>query len=86
MMEVPGYHFLYFAFLGITHILTSALIAIAYGLLTTVFPWFLMFPSEGMGWMRRDAPGNALLARASLFNHAFFGFGLAVWIALFRLA
>jgi hypothetical protein len=74
----------YFLFLGITHLPTSALIAIAYGLATTVFPWFLMFPSEGMGWLGRDAPGNAHLARASLFNHAFFGFGLALWTALLR--
>jgi hypothetical protein len=77
---------IYFALLGMTHIPSNALLASAYGLLTTVFPWFLMFPSEGMGWMGRDAPANAHLARASLFNHAFFGIGLAVWIALFRLA
>lgn len=74
----------YFGFLGITHILSTALIAIAYGLATTVFPWFLMFPSEGMGWLGRNAPDNAHLDRASLFNHAFFGFGLALWIALLR--
>jgi hypothetical protein len=43
-----------------------------------------MFPSEGMGPMGRDAPGNAHLARASLFNHAFFGLGLALWIFVFK--
>jgi len=76
---------IYFAILGITHIQTNALIAVVYGLVTTVFPWFLMFPSEGMGWMGKDAPGNAHLAWASLFNHAFYGIGLALWIAVFRL-
>ncbi len=74
----------YFAFLQITQIHATVLLTIAYGLVTTVFPWFLMFPSEGMGWMGRGAPGNAHLTRASLFNHAFFGLGLALWIALLK--
>jgi len=75
---------IYFAFLSITQLPSSALMAIAYGLATTVSPWFLMFPSEGMGWLGRDAPGKAHLARASLFNHAFFGIGLALWIAVLK--
>jgi hypothetical protein len=75
---------IYFVFLQITGIHATALLTIAYGLVTTIFPWFLMFPSEGMGWLGRDAPGNAHLARASLFNHAFFGLGLAVWMALLK--
>jgi len=41
---------IYFAILGITPIQTNALLAVAYGLVSMVFPWFLMFPSEGMGW------------------------------------
>jgi len=62
----------------------TALSAILYGTATTVFPWFLMFPSQGMGWLGRDAPGNAHLARVSLFNHIVFGLGLALWMAVLR--
>ena len=49
-----------------------------------VFPWFLMFPSQGMGWLGRDAPGDAHLARVSLFNHIIFGLGMALWMAVMR--
>ena len=55
--------------------------AILFGTATTVFPWFLMFPSQGMG---RGAPGDAHLARISLFNHIIFGLGLALWMAVMR--
>jgi|SRR5262245_1947612 len=48
------------------------------------FPWFLMFPSQGMGWLGWDAPGDAHLARASLFNHITFGLGIALWMAVIR--
>ena len=60
----------------------TALSAILYGTATTVFPWFLMFPSQGMGWLGRDAPGDAHLVRASLFNHVIFGLGIALWMAV----
>ncbi len=75
---------IYFTFLQIIHIQTTPLLAVVYGLATTVFPWFLMFPSEGMGWLGRTAPGKAHLAWASLFNHAFFGLDLALWIAILK--
>ena len=39
---------------------TDALSAILYGTATTVFPWFLMFPSQGLGWLGRDVPGDAI--------------------------
>ena len=62
----------------------TALSAILYGTATTVFPWFLMFPSQGMGWLGRDAPADAHLARVSLFNHIIFGLGIALWVAVMR--
>jgi hypothetical protein len=33
----------------VAHATPTALSAILYGTATTVFPWFLMFPSQGMG-------------------------------------
>jgi len=70
----------YLGLLVAAHATPTALTAILYGTATTVFPWFLMFPSQGMGWLGRDAPGDAHLARISLFNHIMFGLGLALWM------
>ena len=74
----------YFGLLVVTQARPTALSAILYGTATTVLPWFVMFPSQGMGWLGRDAPGDAHLARISLFNHIVFGLGIALWTAVIR--
>ena len=74
----------YLGLLVVAHATPTALNAILYGAATTVFPWFLMFPSQGMGWLGWNAPGDAHLARASLFNHIIFGLGIALWVAVMR--
>ena len=74
----------YLGLLVVTHARPTALSAILYGTATTVLPWFLMFPSQGMGWLGWDAPDDAHLARASLFNHIIFGLGIALWMAVIR--
>src|SRR5215510_2138928 len=74
----------YLGLLAVAHQTPTALSAILYGTATTVFPWFLMFPSQGMGWLGRDAPGDGHLARVSLFNHIIFGLGIALWMAVMR--
>ena len=74
----------YLGLLVVAHATPTALSAILYGTATTVFPWFLMFPSQGMGWLGQDAPGDAHLARVSLFNHIIFGLGIALWMAVMR--
>ena len=68
----------------VAHATPTALSAILYGTATTVFPWFLMFPSQGMGSLGRDAPAGAHLARVSLFNHIIFGAGIALWMAVMK--
>ena len=75
---------MYLGLLLVTHATPTALSAILYGTATTALPWFLMFPSQGMGWLGRDAPGDAHLARVSLFNHIIFGLGIALWMAVLR--
>ena len=75
---------LYLGLLVVAHARPTALNSILYGTATTVLPWFLMFPSQGMGWLGRDAPGDAHLARVSLFNHIIFGLGIALWMAVIR--
>jgi len=74
----------YLGLLVVAHATPTAVSATLYGTATTVFPWFLMFPSQGMGWLGRDAPGDAHLARVSLFNHIIFGLSMALWIAVMR--
>jgi DUF2938 family protein len=74
----------YLGLLVVAHAPPRALSAILYGVATTVFPWFLMFPSQGMGCLGLDAPGDAHLVRVSLFNHIIFGLGIALWVAVMR--
>ena len=74
----------YLGLLVVAHTRATALSAILYGTATTVLPWFLMFPSQGMGWLGRDAPVDAHLASVSLFNHIIFGLGIALWVAVMR--
>ena len=74
----------YLGLLVVAHATPTALSAILYGTATTVLPWFLMFPSQGMGWLGQNAPGDAHLARVSLFNHIIFGLGIALWVAVLR--
>src|SRR5215471_18272681 len=74
----------YLGLLAVAHATPTTRSAILYGTATTVFPWFLMFPSQGMGWLGRDAPGDGHLARVSLFNHIMFGLGIALWMAVIR--
>ena len=75
---------MYLGLLLVTHATPTALSAILYGTATTALPWFLMFPSQGMGWLGWDAPADAHLARASLFNHIIFGLAIVLWMAVMR--
>jgi hypothetical protein len=79
-----GLTLVYLGLLVAAHARPTAFNAILYGTATTVLPWFLMFPSQGMGWLGRHAPGDAHLACASLFNHIIFGLGITLWIAVMR--
>jgi hypothetical protein len=58
----------------------ALLVALGYGFITTVFPWFLVFPALGFGLFGRKGPPELRLFRASLLNHLCYGFGLW-WIA-----
>jgi len=75
---------IYLGLLVVTHATPTVLSAILYGTATTVLPWFLMFPLQGMGWLGWNASADAHLARASLFNHIIFGLAIALWMAMMR--
>jgi hypothetical protein len=50
--------------------------AVAFGLLTSVFPWLMMFPAMGYGFFGMRGPAGTHLFVSSLISHAFFGLGL----------
>jgi hypothetical protein len=54
----------------------AALPAIAYGIVTIVFPFFLMQPSLGLGIAGSRTPAPAKARLKSLATHAVFGAGL----------
>ena len=59
---------------------SSFFVAVGYGLATSVFPWFLLFPALGFGLFGREGPPELRLFTSSLLNHLFYGLGLW-WIA-----
>ena len=63
----------------------NVLAAIAYGLVTCVFSWFLLFPSFGFGVFGKDGPREFRALRTSTVTHLSFGVGLAAWFQLARL-
>jgi uncharacterized membrane protein YagU involved in acid resistance len=69
----------YFVGLALLRLTPTYLTGLVYGLITTVFPWFVMFPALGAGPMGARA---AHMPRTALFNHTWYGIGLAVWTAL----
>ncbi len=54
----------------------SILAALGFGLLTCVFPWFLLFPAIGFGWLGLGGPPELRLFTSSLVNHLSYGLGL----------
>jgi hypothetical protein len=52
------------------------LVAVGYGVATTVFPWFLVYPALGFGVFGRTGPPELKPFTSSLVNHVFYGFGL----------
>jgi hypothetical protein len=56
------------------------LVALGYGFATSIFPWFLVFPSLGFGLFGQKGPPELMLFRSSLVNHLSYGFGLW-WVA-----
>jgi hypothetical protein len=52
------------------------LVAIGYGLATSIFPWFLLFPAFGYGLLGLKGPTELRLLTSSFLNHLAYGFGL----------
>jgi len=78
--------------LGVVYVLLAGLVLLSpknfvlgaiYGLLTSVFAWFVMFPSFGFGVCGTRGPANAKLLRTSTINHVVFGLGIATFFTVF---
>ncbi len=74
----------YGALLFVLHVTPTILAAVVFGLVTVVFPWFLMLPSLGMGWMDRNIQAPAQVRRMSLYTHFVFGLALALWTTMLQ--
>ena len=59
-------------------------LALGFGLLTNLLPFFIMFPAMGFGDFGLAGPPALLLYRTSLLNHVLFGAGLGLFARLFR--
>jgi hypothetical protein len=59
-------------------------IALIYGIITVIFPWFWLLPSVGLGFMAVKSSKRKLIIRTNLINHSNFGIGLFLWMILFH--
>jgi hypothetical protein len=61
--------------------ISSIWAAIFFGVLTNIFPWFVLFPSYGFGFFGKSGKG---LLFSSFFNHVVYGVGLSVvfWLGV----
>lgn len=50
--------------------------ALSFGIVTVIFPFFIMHPAFGLGVAASKTPNPAQARLRSLMNHAVFGFGL----------
>ena len=60
----------------------STVWAIVYGVATTVVSYFYVFPSRGLGLCGWKSPDGIKSPLSSLFNHLFFGLGMALAILI----
>lgn len=52
---------------------------IMYGIVTSIFSWFFMFPAFGFGFFGRNGPPEFSAFRTSALTHVSFGVGLGIW-------
>jgi Protein of unknown function (DUF2938) len=57
-------------------------LALAFGLVTNLLPWLIMFPSMGYGFFGEHGPEGTRLFVTSLVNHTCFGVGIYAGVRL----
>jgi hypothetical protein len=74
---------LYVLLAGVTGLpVTNIFFAILYGVFTSVFAWFVLFPSYGFGILGKKGPPHMKPLRTSLYGHFNFGLGLGLFFNL----
>lgn len=56
--------------------------ATVFGIATSVFPWFIVYPAFGVGFFGSRAPKAAKPVLTSLVSHTFYGLGIGLTISL----
>lgn len=64
------------------HFITTVFLGISYGLVTSILPWFIMYPSMGFGILARKLDIKKHIVMFSLINHLVFGLSLGLTIAV----
>jgi len=59
-------------------------VPLAFGIATTVLPWFWLYPSLGLGVIASKVQDRSPYITNSLINHTNFGIGFLVWIVVLR--
>jgi len=62
----------------------NAWMALVFGILTVILPWFWLLPCTGLGVMAYKSPKRNLILKTNLINHTNFGIGLFLWILFFH--
>lgn len=64
---------------------TNFAVTIVYGVLTSVFAWFILFPAYGFGVFGKRGPDHMKPLKTSLYGHFNFGLGLGVFFNLLHM-
>lgn len=62
----------------------NAWLAVIFGTLTVILPWFWLLPATGLGFMAGKSKNRKMILRTNLINHTNFGIGLYLWMILFQ--
>jgi hypothetical protein len=57
---------------------------LVFGWITTVLPWFIMYPCLGFGFMGLDTPEGTNNIVYSIIYHSFLGLGITLWLGFVR--
>jgi hypothetical protein len=63
---------------------TNFAVTCVYGVLTSVFAWFILFPAYGFGVFGKRGPPHMKPLKTSLYGHFNFGLGLGIFFNLLQ--
>ena len=69
--------------IGLEETSNHLIMASIYGLLTSVFPWFILMPSFGWGLFGAKTPFESKPIISPIISHISFGFGIGLTLAVY---